>query len=317
MRTHHPLSLPRRALLGSLLIMALLGAAPVRAADSPPTVAVYLAQLDLPAGKVSGLHTISAGLGNSFQPSFTLDGGALLFVASGPDGQQQIYRHDIEQGQNRALTRGSDKLYSPTPLPDGRGFSVVRVVTPDPFYGAEATEPPVWCYGWDGQPIDAALPTRRVGYHAWIDAQQLALFLVDEQPERQAHTAVLVHRRSGQRTLLSSKPGRGFGRTPDGRRASFIDQSDPAHAYIMAKGAGDSEPQRLVEAPAGSQYFAWLPDGSMLMAQGETLLRWDGKPGSAFAPFATLPELNGSIGNIAVSPDGKRIAFSVRARPSP
>lgn len=309
-------SLPRRALLLAGLTLCALAATPSRAADTTPDL-IYLAQLELASGKVSGLRAISTGLGNSFQPSFTLDGGAVLFVAASSETAQQIYRHDIAKASTAVLTRSPDKLYSPTPLPDGSGFSVVRVVTPDPFYGAEANEPPVWRYGWDGQPIEAAVSTRRVGYHAWIDEQQLALFVVDEQPERQAHSAVLVNRRTGARTVLTHKPGRAFSRTPDGRRASFIDQSDPAHAFIMTMGADDAQPQTLVETPAGSGYFVWLPDGSILMAQGHALLRWNGQAGSAFTPFASLPELNGSIRNIAASPDGRRLAFSVRSRAVP
>lgn len=90
-------------------------------------------------------------------------------------------------------------------------------------------------------------------------------------------------------------------------------------------GAGDAKPQVLVETPGlpegekesnRSQYFVALPDGSLLMARGHLLLRWDGKAGGGFKPFAELPEVGGAIRNIAASPDGKRLAFSVLLAPA-
>ena len=90
-------------------------------------------------------------------------------------------------------------------------------------------------------------------------------------------------------------------------------------------GVGDAKPQVLVETPAlaegekesnRSQYFVALPDGSMLMAQGHAFLRWDGKAGGGFKPFAELAGLGGAIRNIAASRDGKRLAFSVVLAPA-
>lgn len=299
---------------------------PAAAADAPPDVAVFVARLDLAAGTVSEARNITPGKGANFQPSFTRDGSAVLF-ASNRSGSNNIYRHELASGTTTSVTQTTENLYSPTPLPDGSGFSAIRVVTADPAYGIEANEPSLWRFGWDGKPKAPVVPTKRIGYHAWINADLLAAFIVDDVPERNAHQAVLIARATGKQTLLTLKPGRSLGRTPDGRRATFVDQTDPARWRICAMGEGDSQPQVLVETPVGpegekdpnrSQYFVWLPDGSLLMARGKLLLRWDGKPGTAFKPLAELADLGGSIRNIAASSDGTRLAFSVLlAAPKP
>jgi hypothetical protein len=303
--------------LARALLLAL--ALPAGAADAPPDVAIVVARLDVAAGRVSEVRNITPGPGMNIQPAFTPDGAAVVFSA-GREGRQNIHRHDFASGTTTAVTATTDKLYSPTPLADGSGFSAIRVVTADPAYGIEMHEPSLWRFGWDGKPVEPVVPTKRIGYHAWVTPDLIAAFLVDDVPQRNEHRAVLIDRTSGRQTLLTGKPGRALGRTPDGRRAAFVDQGDPERWVVAAMGPGDAKPQVLVQTPPlaegdkpnlRAQYFAWLPDGSLLMASGHRLLRWDGRPGTAFAPFAELPEVGGAIRNIAASPDGRRLAFSV------
>lgn len=314
----------RRLAQTLLLALAPLAVPAARAADAPPDVAVFVARLDLQAGKVSEARNITPGKGSNFQPAFTADGAAVVYT-SGRTGSQNIYRHDLATGTTTAVTATPENLYSPTPLADGSGFSAIRVVTADPGYGIEMNQPSLWLFGWDGKPVAPVVSTKRIGYHAWVGPDLLAAFLVDDVPQRNAHRAVLISRTTGQQTLLTDKPGRALGRTADGRRALFVDQTDPQRWVIAAQGPGDAKPQPLVETPplregdqaaSRAQYFAALPDGSLLMARGHQLLRWDGKAGSAFQPLADLPELGGAIRNIAASLDGKRLAFSVTLTPT-
>lgn len=318
----------RRFALQALTTLATWGAATAAlAADPPPDLAVVLARLDVAAGTVRDVVNITPAKGANFQASFLRDGSGVLYV-SDRTGSTNVYRYDIASGKTSAVTQVAYNLYSPTPLPDGSGFSAIRVVNADPNYGIESKEPSLWRFGWDGQPAGPVIPTMRVGYHAWIDAQRLAIFIVDDVADRNAHQAQLFNRATGKATPLTAKPGRSLGRTPDGKRATFVDQTDPSHWRIMAMGEGDAEPQVLVETPVipsgpdgekdknRSQYFAWLPDGSLLMARGNLLLRWDGKPGNSFTTFAEIPGLDGSIRNIAASPDGTRLAFSVVLAPA-
>lgn len=308
--------------LAQALLLAI--ALPAAAAEAPPEVAVFVARLDLAAGRVSDVRNITPGPGSSFQPAFTHDGAAVVYT-SGRSGSNNIYRYDLAKGTTSAVTATTENLYSPTPLADGSGFSAIRVVTADPAYGIEMNQPSLWLFGWDGEPVAPVVATKRIGYHAWVSPDLVAAFLVDDVPERNAHRAVLISRTTGQQTLLTDKPGRALGRSADGRRALFVDQTDPAHWVIAARGVGDAGPQVLVETPAlpegekeahRSQYFATLPDGSVLMARGHLFLRWDGKPGGGFKPWADLPELGGAIRNIAASPDGRRLAFSVLLGPA-
>lgn len=312
-------SVHRRLIPALLLALAL----PASAADATPDVAVFVARLDLKAGKLSDARNITPGKGSNFQPAFTPDGAAVVYT-SGRSGSNNIYRYDLAKGTTTAVTATTENLYSPTPLADGSGFSAIRVVTADPAYGIEMNQPSLWLFGWDGKPVAPVVATKRIGYHVWINPDLVAAFIVDDVPQRNEHRAVLISRTTGQQTLLTAKPGRALGRTPDGKRATFVDQADPQRWLIQAQGLGDAKPQTLVEVPPlpegdkpanRPQYFAWLPNGSLLMARGHSFLRWDGKPGSGFKTLAELPGLGGAVRNIAASADGSRLAFSVTLNP--
>ncbi|MFG6415234.1 TolB family protein [Roseateles sp. DC23W] len=314
------MSFSLRGLIPALLLAAAL---PASAADAPPDVAVFVASLDLMAGKITAATNITPGKGSNFQPAFTPDGAAVVYT-SGRTGSNNIYRHDLATGATTAVTATTENLYSPTPLADGSGFSAIRVITADPAYGIEMNEPSLWRFGWDGKPVAPVVTTKRIGYHAWVDPDLIAAFIVDDVPQRNAHRAVLIDRKTGQQTLLTDKPGRSLARTADARRAMFVEQSDANRWVIAAQGPSDAKPQALVETPPllkgdgpanRPQYFVALPDGSVLMARGHLFLRWNGKVGSDFQSFADLPELNGAVRNIAASADGKRLAFSVTLNP--
>ena len=308
----------------AFLVMSASSMTTAAAADeAPKDIAVFVAKLNLASGTVSGVRNITPGKGANFQPSFTADGSAVLFV-SDRAGTANIYRHVLASGETSAVTTTKESLYSPTVLPDGSGFVAVRVVTADPYYGLEAKEPSLWRFAWNGKPVGPLVDTRRIGYYGWVGDQHLAMFLVDEVAQRNAHKAVLMNRVTGKVTLLTNKPGKAFGRTLDGKRVTFVDQADPKRWIIAAMGPDDTKPEVLVDTAVGkageaesdrSQYFVGLPDGSMMMANGTRLFRWDGVKGSSFQPFADLGKLGGSIKNLAASRDGTQLAFSVLMDP--
>jgi hypothetical protein len=297
-------------------------AAATAANEPPPNTDVFLATLDLAHRKVGAPRNITHHDGYDNQPAFMRDGKSLLFV-SDRNGATDVYRYAIDSDATTRVTATEEAEYSPTPLADNSGFSVIRVGKPN-AEGTDSTNPPVWRYGFDGKPIGKIVDVLAVGYHAWLDPGHVALFVVGEEAKHEPNRLVLADVKTGKTSLLSEAPGRQLGRTPDGKRVSFVDKSDPKHWRVVAMAPGDKQPRFLVDTPKGpadekeedrSEDYCWLPDGSLLMAKGDTLLRWNGKPGSGLTPLAQLKDLGGDIKRLAVSRDGKRLAFVVQMRP--
>lgn len=309
-------SVPEKGVPGASAI-AITAAPPAR-----PESEVFLADLNLAAGTVGTPVNISRHTGYDNQPAFVPDANALWFI-SDRSGSTDVYRYDIDRALTTRLTATQQSEFSPTALPDRPGFSATHVIAPQAQGDAYTDSQQLWRYSEDGKPIAPVLAMGRIGYHAWLDANRLAIYIVGSPARKVPNTLLLADLANGTTLHLANGAGRSLGRTPDGKRISFLDVRDAANWTIMAMAPGDAQPTPLVAAPparAGqadserSEYYTWLPDGGIMMAQDRRLLRWDGKPGGAFKLFAELPQLDGAITRIAVNRDGRRIAFVVQRR---
>jgi len=317
--------------LAFLVLAAAVQAAPAPVAPTapaapapvaPPDTEVFVATLDLAAGKVGTPRNVTERPGYDNQPAFLLDGSALLYVAASDGGNTDVFRYDFASGTRTQLTASAEAEYSPTPLADGSGFSAVRVEAPraegEPYTESQR----LFRYGFDGQPIAPVHAAwRRVGYHAWLDDGRVALFLVGGGPDQLPNSLVLATVADGKQLPLAKGIGRSLARSPDGR-LTFVDQSIAGAWSIATILPGDAKPTALVATPVvvgekegeRSQDFCWLADGTLLMARGTKLLRFD--PQQPAAGFTTLAELAvpGDIRRLAASRDGTRLAFVVELK---
>lgn len=140
----------------------------------PANTEVYLADLGPAASpKFDGtLVNISNSPGYDNQPSFTPDGKAVLFTSvRGGGAQSDIYRYDIATKALTQLTRSPENENSPLVTPDGKTFSAVRTEM-------DKTQR-LWRFDLDGSNPRVVLENiKPVGYHVWIDATHLALFVL-------------------------------------------------------------------------------------------------------------------------------------------
>ena len=299
--------------------------APIPAAPAPapaptPDTDIFVADIDLATGRVGAPRNVTARRGYDNQPAFLAGGNALLYVARDDSGSTDVWRVDLATGARTQVTHTPEAEFSPTPLADESGFTAVRVESPH-AEGEEFTNSQrLFKYDFKGEPIAPILPNvRRVGYHAWIDSTHVALFIVGNDEQKIAHSLVLAETQQGVTVPLANDIGRSLGRAPDGR-VTFVDQSKDEKWTICTIAAGESTPTPIVAVPQGrgdetlgdrSQDFRWLPDGSLLMAHGNRLLRWTKGDGASWQRIAEFADLPGRIRRLAIGPGGDRVAFVV------
>ena len=144
----------------------------VQGQSAPPGTDVYLATLEVPHGGGASIgigtpENITRRSGYDNQPAFLGDERAVYYTSIRHDGQADIYRYDIASHATTRVTSTPESEYSPTVMPGGRRFSVIRVEV-------DSTQR-LWSFAMDGtDPRLVLTDVKPVGYHLWLDDRQLA-----------------------------------------------------------------------------------------------------------------------------------------------
>lgn len=287
--------LPMRAT--ALLFLA---AAPALAQTSPPGTDIYLADLTPRDGglQVGRPVNLTGRKGYDNQPGFAPDGRTILYTSIREDGQADIYRFDLARHTSVRLTRTPESEYSPTMTPDGRSFSVIRVE-------ADSTQR-LWRFDLDGGAPRLILPAvEPVGYHAWADEPAVALFILGSPP-----TLQIADTRSGRAEVVAEDIGRSLHKIPGRRAISFVHRVSPEERWIKELDLETRRIRPLIRLPGRGEDYAWTPDGTLLMAEGAKLYRWDPRRDEAWREVADLSGAGlQEITRLAVSPQGDRLAL--------
>ncbi len=267
-------------------------------AQAPPSTDIYLAPLSKVGGRavVGTPVNITNRPGYDNQPSFTPDNRAILFTSVRDDGQSDIYRYDIATHATSRVTSTPESEYSATVMPGGRRFSVIRVER-------DSTQR-LWSFAMNGS--DPKLVLRAlspVGYHVWIDASTLALFVLG-RPNALVHADV----RSGRADTLARNIGRSLLRLPNRSGFSYVKIGDSG-SVLATMDWPSRVTHDLVALPRRVQDVAWLAANVAVVGSGTRLLSWRrGQTG-----WTTLADLGANgltdITRLAVSPNGRWIAI--------
>jgi hypothetical protein len=241
--------------------------------------------------------------GYNNQPQFFSPYEIYLTVQQPSDTTQtDIYALDLLLNTITRITATATPEYSPTRMPDGRRFSVVRVETD----GSQR----LWAL-----PIDRAsagyplLPeVNNVGYHCWLRDTLLALFLVGESTN---HVLAIAGLASANPHRIAVGIGRCLQKTADGRLA-FAQKLNAQEAFLKLYHPVQGTVETVVRMPAGTEDFALLPDGSYLAGDGNRLLQFHPRRQNTWVPIADLsPYGVQKISRVAVSPEGHLLAVVV------
>ena len=239
--------------------------------------------------------TERAGYDN--QPSFTPDGRMILFTSIREDGQADTYRYDVEHRSIARVTHTAESEYSPTVMPGGTHFSVIQVE-------ADSTQR-LWKFRLDGSAPELVLTdVKPVGYHAWVDAHTLGLFVLGNPS-----TLQIADTRTGAAEVAARNIGRSLHKVPGEAAISFLHQTGPEPYSIKAIDAQSRTVRQVAPALPGNEYYAWLPDGTPIMGTGSKLSVW-AEDARRWVEIADLAESGVTeISRLAVSPDGRTIAI--------
>ena len=300
-------------LAGALFSVALRAqAAPPPAASpptTPPSTDIYLAPLTTRAGKlVVGAPTnVTKRPGYDNQPSFTPDGRALLFTSVREDAQADIYRYDLRTRTTSRVTATPESEYSASVYGDGSRFSVIRVEL-------DSTQR-LWSFRLDGSDPRLVLESvKPVGYHAWVDASTVALFILGSP-----NTLLVADVLTGRADTIARDVGRSLAPLPRGGGFSFTQRLRDSSWALTAvdvrrsktTGARHSMVLPVARMARGADYVAWVTPSQAISGAESKLLLWTRERGPL--RWAELADLSRQglrrISRLAISADRRWLAI--------
>ncbi|MDQ1557386.1 MAG: hypothetical protein QOD32_446 [Pyrinomonadaceae bacterium] len=297
-------------LRAALLLVLLAVSAPAQTPPAAPaqtpsaTEDIFVVDVNAAGGRLSfgtpANITNRAGYDN--QPSFLPDGQSLLYTSARAGEQTDIYRYDFKTGQGVRLTDTPEGEYSPTLMPGGKFFSVIRVE-------ADKTQR-LWKFPLAGGAPALVLPNiKPVGYHLWLDARTLALFVLGT--EGRPNTLQLAPTDNTFLDTIHVNIGRALHLVPRRAAFSFVHKISPDQWLIKSFDLKTHRSATIAPTLPASEDLAWTPDGTILMAQDAKLYQLN--PNAQAPAWRLVADFSAAgltrITRLALSPKADRLAL--------
>lgn len=202
-----------------------------------------------------------AGYNN--QPSFFEDD--LLYISSDykGDSNTEIFSLDLRRNKLTRVTKTSQSEYSPTLMPDGKHFSVIRQKNTQPM------DQHLWKYPIDqsGEGMAIINDLTNVGYHCWISPEKVIMFLVDDP-----HQMVEYNVTTGKQEIIARDIGRSLHRR--GNVLYYLEKVSRKFWYIKAYNFVYNTVEVVTQSLREKEDFEITDDGTFLMSSGSFLFAY-------------------------------------------
>jgi hypothetical protein len=167
----------------------------------------------------------------------------------------------------------------------------------------------LWRFNVDGSnPRVVYAPAAKIGYHVWIDATHLAVFVLGAG-QGDPSTLQLVDLATSKSEVIDTNIGRSLLVRPGKGTVSYVSKADAAAWMVKEFNPKTHAIAPIIKTPPRSEDAVWTPDGRLVMAQGSALLSWH----SGETEWTTIGDLASAgltgITRLAVSRDGHWIAI--------
>jgi hypothetical protein len=270
-------------------------------AQQPPGTEIYLLDLSIKKSKVavSGPQNITNRAGYDNQPFFHPDKSVLYYTSANDQGKTDLKEYNYQTKNSRQLTNTPDREYSPTVTPDKKFLScIIQRDSGAQDLGKYPIE--------GGEPI-VLISTLTVGYHAWINADQLLLFVLGDTLSLHQYNLS-----TKQDVIVAKRIGRSLHKIPKSTTMSFVHKISDQE-WLIKKFKDDGSMETITPTLPGREDLTWTPDGKiMIMSDGKQLFYFEpGKHTSWQAIEMPTNMPGGTITRLAVNPKGDKLSFVV------
>ncbi len=275
-----------------------------------PDSDIYLAEYSMEDGKfeLKGIFNFTNREGYDNQPFFHPENKWLYFSSIRNDGQSDVYRFEWENQKIHKVTQSYEDEFSPQVIPGRNAFSAVRVE----FNQKQRL--------WSFDILNPEMPEllfpeiERVGYSAWMDKNNVALFIVaaDERSHELIHITVADKNQKSVDSLI----GRGFAIRPQSNELLYLSKKDSSNWFLNLYNPSEAGIKLIAKALNKSEDYCWLNSNLIISGKGNVIYSLDiSENNKQWQPIVNLSDkINGSIERIAIHPKYNRLAFVVNKK---
>ncbi len=269
-------------------------------AQQPPGAEIYLLDLTIKKSNVTVTNpqNITNRTGYDNQPFFHPDKSLLYFTSAKADGKTDLIEYNYKTKESGNLTNTPEREYSPTVTPDKKFISCI--------IQRDNGVQDLGKYPIDGGEPVTLINTLTVGYHAWINSENLLLFVLGDTLT--LHQYELNSKRD---VIIAKSIGRSLHKIPKTSTMSFVHKVS-AQEWLIKKVSDDGSIETIIATLPGREDLTWTPDGKILMSDGKKLYYY--QPGKV----ATWQEIemptampNGTITRLSINSKGNKLAIVV------
>lgn len=239
---------------------------------------------------------ISENKGYDSQPHF-YDNNTIIYSGT-RDGQTDIVMYDIKTGKKtykNSTPKGGE--YSPQRIPGSDDISAVRLDNNglQRFYR----------YDINTGKSKEIIRSLKVAYPVWFN-KKIVVSAVIGKNSLDLVTSDLQY---GSNLTLQKNIGRSLHKIPNSNEVSYISKRTGTWE-IRALNVGALRTRKIVELSGKYEDMCWLPDGSILQAKKNQILRFDPKVDKDWKVMAAINDSEiQNISRITVSPDGTKLSI--------
>jgi hypothetical protein len=175
------------------------------------------------------------------------------------ESQIDVWLFDFKLGANKNITQSVESEYSPTPIPNSKNMSVIRV--------NNEGKQELWEINLQGKAIkNIAQEIEPVGYQVWINNNELLLFVLGE-PNTLQRVDVITPNIPAK--TIDTNIGASLYRFEKTDWYMYTSTSDGN--YLNAYNVKTNKIIQIVSMPKNSEYFSVSPIGHVFTSDGTTL----------------------------------------------
>ncbi|MEQ8424394.1 MAG: hypothetical protein RIA63_06770 [Cyclobacteriaceae bacterium] len=260
---------------------------------------IYLFDVQLAKDKIllTNPQNVTNHQGYDNQPYFDPNRPILYYSSFNEDGRADIKTYNFKTGKTANFTSTNEREYSPTITPDAKFISCI--------IQHDNNAQDLGKYPINGGPAVTLIDNLIVGYHAWVNKNNLVLFVLGEPMTLQWYDL-----KSQKAKILADNIGRSLHKIPGEDAVSFVDKQNEAEWMIKRIDATTQAFTTIGATLPGREDLTWTDDGRIIMSDGEKLFY---KNPSGDKEWLEIDMKQGEnplhgITRLAITRDGKKLA---------